>query len=433
MTAIDEVRRSVRWGIGHALPGTFMRIGARRGDLQGQLATRAKTDSTDELVPIFEQIRAEGPMARSRIGYATVDHAAVREVLSSNDVRAGIGLGDESMLTRALGWAARPGIHPVEPPSMLATEPPDHTRYRKLVTKVFTVRAVDQLRDRTEKFAAALLDAIPAGREVDLVDAYCAQLPVQVIADVLGVPESDRRRVLEMGTAAAASLDMGLGWRELRTVELALDAFDAWLGEHLVRLRREPGVDLFSQLVRASDEGQQLTEKELKSTAGLVLGAGFETTVNLLGNAIRLFDEHPDQLQILRAEPELWPNAVDEILRLAPPVLLTGRQVVRDATIAGVPVKGQQVIMTVLAGANRDPKVFSDPDRFDVRRENARDHVSFSAGRHFCLGAALARMEGEVALRSFYDRFTQVELLAGAKRRPTRVLRGWEHLPARVR
>jgi cytochrome P450 len=164
----------------------------------------------------------------------------------------------------------------------------------------------------------------------------------------------------------------------------------------------------------------------------LVLAAGFETTVNLLGNGIRLLDEHPEQQQLLRAEPDRWANAVDEILRYDPPVLLTARQASRDTEIVGQRVKQSELVVTVLAGANRDPKVFEEPHRFDIRRQNAGDHLSFSAGRHYCLGAALARMEGEVGLRAFYDRFGKVELLPGAKRRPTRVLRGWENLPARL-
>jgi len=195
-------------------------------------------------------------------------------------------------------------------------------------------------------------------------------------------------------------------------------------------LRKHPGDDLFSQLVRASDEDGQLTERELKATAGLVLAAGFETTVNLLGNGIRLLNDHPDQLQELRDGAADWPNAIEEILRFDPPVLLTGRQVSRDTEIAGQRLKAGELVITVLAGANLDPKVFDDPDRFDIRRANARDHMSFSAGRHYCLGASLARMEGEVGLRALYDRFGTVDLLPGAERRSTRVLRGWANLPA---
>jgi cytochrome P450 len=163
-----------------------------------------------------------------------------------------------------------------------------------------------------------------------------------------------------------------------------------------------------------------------------VLAAGFETTVNLLGNAIALFDKHPDQLARLQAEPGLWPNAVDEVLRIDPPVLLTGRMAVRDTTVAGMRVPEGAIVSTLLAGANRDPEVFTDPNLFDVARPNAGEHMSFSAGRHYCLGASLARMEGEVGLRVLYDRFPALALEPGAERRPTRILRGYDRLPARL-
>jgi cytochrome P450 len=163
-----------------------------------------------------------------------------------------------------------------------------------------------------------------------------------------------------------------------------------------------------------------------------VLAAGFETTVNLLGNGVALLKQNPDQLDRLRAEPELWPNAVEEVLRLDPPVLLTGRICARDTEVAGHPVRAGALVTTLLAGANRDPEVFDEPTRFDVARENAREHVSFSAGRHYCLGASLARMEGEVGLRALLDRFPDLSLLPGAHRRPTRILRGYETLPARL-
>ena len=209
--------------------------------------------------------------------------------------------------------------------------------------------------------------------------------------------------------------------------------FTQWLDAHIEQLRRHPGEDLLSQLIEARDEEGALDDRELRATAGLVLAAGFETTVNLLGNAIALLDRHPDQLGRLRAEPALWPNAVDEALRLDPPVLMTVRMCARATSVAGIEVPKDALVVTILAGANRDPWVFDHPERFDVARENARDHVSFSGGRHYCLGASLARMEGEVGLRAISERFPGMRLLPGARRRPTRILRGYETLPARLR
>lgn len=428
-----EVRSAVHWGLAHGLPSQLVRGAGRRGDLQAELI-RVGAGGGDEVLDVIEQIRAAGPLYRSGIGHVATSHAAVREVLTSEDFRTGFP-GRDGVLGRLTDWSAPRTVHPVEPPSLLVTEPPDHTRYRKLVTKVFTARAVQRLRGRTEEIAADLLDRLEAraDRPVDLVEEYCSLLPVTVIAEILGVPESERERVLAFGAAAAPSLDFGLGFRRYRSVQNALASFDAWLTDHLEQLRREPGDNLLSQLVAARDEGRGLDEVELKSTAGLVLAAGFETTVNLLGNGIALLHDHPDQLALVRAEPERWPNVVEEVLRLDPPVLLTGRFCLRDTTVAGQPVRAGQMVTTVLAGANRDPEVFEDPTRFDVTRPNAREHISFSAGRHHCLGASLARMEGEVGLRALFDRFPDLERLPGARRRTTRILRGYEVLPVRLR
>jgi cytochrome P450 len=255
---------------------------------------------------------------------------------------------------------------------------------------------------------------------------------VAVISDILGVAERDRAQVLDFGEHAAPSLDFALRYRQFRTVERGLVDFDRWLAGHMNRLRREAGEDLMSKLIQASVDGERLTDEELRATAGLVLVAGFETTVNLLGSGVRMLIDAPDQLAILRAEPDRWPNAVDEILRLESPVQLTARIADRDVEIAGRQVPKDSFVSMILAAANRDPAVFTEPTVFDVRRPNANRHLAFSAGRHFCLGAALARLEGEVGLRSLFDRFPQLTAAGAGRRRPTRVLRGWAELPVRL-
>lgn len=434
----DQAKPLVRWGLDHGLTGLVMRGAARRGDLQGRLIATSSGVHTFDLVPLFEEMRASGPVHRGGFSYVTVGHEQVREVLTGSDFRTGI-FRRGGVLGRLGDWSATEVFNPVSPPSLLVTEPPDHTRYRKLVTRVFSVRAVERLRARTEEIAAELLDDLEAAarragtdRPVDLVERYCGLLPVTVISEILGVPVELREWMLERGEGAAASLDTGLAWRTFRRVEASLKEFDGWLAGHLDRLRAEPGDNLLSQLLAAREDGRGLTDHELRATAGLVFAAGFETTVNLLGNGIALLADHPDQLALLREQPERWPNAVDEILRLDPPVLLTGRLAARDTELAGVRISKAAVVTTVLAAANRDPQVFADPDTFDVTRENARDHVSFSSGRHYCLGASLARMEGEVGLRALFDRYPDLRLLPGRQRRPTRILRGYEHLPAQL-
>lgn len=429
----QRAARFARWGVGQALPKAAIRGTAKRGDLHGRLImTTMSSDAAP--IALFDEIRASGPLHRARFAYVTASQPVVKEVLTSGDVKAGVEFGGSGPLARLGDWAFKSSpMGPLTPPSLLVTEPPDHTRYRKLVTRVFSVRAVDRLRGRTEKIAAELLAGLDPTDPVDLVERYCAQLPLTVIAEILGVPAAEHQRVLEFGSAAAPSLDLGLDWRTFSAVETALSGFETWLADHLEAVRRNPGDDLLSQLVTARDEdGKGLSDAELKATAGLVLAAGFETTVNLLGNGIALLHEHPAQLRRLQADPGLWPNAVDEVLRVDPPVLLTGRMVLRDTTFAGVDVPAGALITTLLAGANRDPEVFTDPDAFDVARENAGDHVSFSSGRHYCLGAALARMEGEVGLRSIFEAFPDLRLLPGARRRTTRILRGYAALPARL-
>jgi cytochrome P450 len=427
----EQARSNVYWGVAHGLPRLMVRSAARRGDLQGRLMLAPP--SGDQVWELFEEARARGQLVRSRMSYLTVDHAAVKEVLSSPDFRSGKPVRDGSLLGRLLDRTTPRVPHPLEPPSLLATEPPDHTRYRKLVNRVFTVRAVEHLRVRTEEIAHQLLDALDPSAPVDLISSYCVLLPVTVITEILGVPPAHRDRVLELGTHAAPSLDFGLSWRRFHAVTAGLRGFDQWLDGHIQELRRHPGNDLLSQLIEARDEQGALDDRELRSTAGLVLAAGFETTVNLLGNGIALLDRHPRQLDRLRAESALWPNAVDEVLRFDPPVLLTGRVCARATAVAGIEVPEGVQMVTALAGANRDPQVFSHPERFDVARENARDHVSFSGGRHYCLGASLARMEGEVGLRAISERFPGLRVLPGAGRRPTRILRGYQTLPTCLR
>ncbi len=429
---MGQVKHRIRWLAMHGVVRATSRMLARRGDPQGRLI--ADLELRKNPVPFTDELRAMGPIVRCRLMYITVDHKLANDLLRSDDFRV-IAMG--SSLPKALQWIIRhtdPGLlHPIEPPSMLSVEPPDHTRYRKLVSSVFTTRAVAALRDRVQDTANALLDdlAEDAGT-VDVVQRYCSQLPVTVIGDILGVPDEARPRILEFGELGAPSLDMGLSWQQYRQVYRGIEGFNNWLSDHLDQLRRNPGDDLMSQLIQASNnsaEGARLSNEELLATAGLVLAAGFETTVNLLGNGIRMLLDAPDQLEKLKARPELWPTAVEEILRLESPVQMTARVAGVDTDLAGTHVRAGEGVIIYLAGANRDPKVFSDPHRFDVERENAGKHLSFSGGRHFCLGAALARQEGEVGLRTFFERFPDARLAGNGSRRDTRVLRGWASLP----
>ncbi len=429
------MKERVHWLAMHGFIRGVAKIGMRQGDPQARLI--ADRTVTADPVPFYEELRGMGRLVKGRANYLTTDHALAHELLRSDDFRA-INMG--SNLPAPLRWLENRTrddlLHPLRAPSLLAVEPPDHTRYRKTVSAVFTSRAVAALRDGVAQTAAKLLDELAeesgAGEVVDIVGRYCSLLPVAIISDILGVPEQDRRRVLEFGELGAPSLDIGLPWRQYRSVQRGVAGFNAWLADHLRQLRRVPGDNLMSQLIQIAESGStetRLDQRELEAIAGLVLAAGFETTVNLLGNGIRMLLDAPDQLEKLRERPELWPNAVEEILRLDSPVQLTARMARKDAEVAGMQVKAGELVVIYLAAANRDPSVFPGPHRFDVERPNAGKHLAFSGGRHFCLGAALARTEGEVGLRTFFDCFPDVRAAGAGSRRDTRVLRGWSSLP----
>ncbi|KLI05210.1 cytochrome P450 [Mycolicibacterium conceptionense] len=404
--------------------------GVRRGDPQARLIADPAVRA--DPAPFADEMRRRGPIVRGRALLMTFDYDVATDLLRSDDFRVS-RLGGN--LPKPLRWVADKtytgGLHPLLAPSLLAVEPPDHTRYRKLVSSVFTTRAVSRLRERVQETANELLDAMDGG-VVDIVEQYCAQLPVAVISDILGVPDADRSQILRFGELGAPSLDIGLTWRQYQQVNSGIHGFETWLTDHLRQLRRNPGEDLLSQIIQASDAGaagEPLDESELRALAGLVLAAGFETTVNLLGNGIRMLLDHPEHLQTLASRPELWPNAVEEILRLDSPVLMSARVARVDTEVAGTQVQADELVIVHLAGANRDPAVFTDPHRFDIERDNAGRHLSFSGGRHFCLGAALARAEGQVGLQTFFERFPDARPAGQGSRRETRILRGWSTLP----
>ncbi len=253
------LKQRLHWLALHGFVRGGSAIAARRGDLQARLIADPSVKANP--VPFYEEVRARGPLARSSVGYITADHAIGHELLRSDDFRV-LSIG--SNLPAPLRWlesrARDDLLHPLLPPSLLAVEPPDHTRYRKTVSSVFTHRAVGALREGVEQTAAALLDELSRDPGVvDIVDRYCSQLPVAIISDILGVPEGDRQRILEFGELAAPSLDFGLPWPQYRRVQRGLVGFNSWLDTHLDKLRRSPGDDLMSQLIRKAESGSPET------------------------------------------------------------------------------------------------------------------------------------------------------------------------------
>jgi cytochrome P450 len=318
--------------------------------------------------------------------------------------------------------------------SLLFMDPPDHTRLRRLVACAFTPKRVADLRRTSEAITAELLDETAAagasGDVVDLIRSLAYPLPVRTICSLLGVPEADEATFTRWSRGLARSLDPSV----LRSAEVDAAIADAESGlaaylEDLLAVRRtRPRDDLLSALLDVEADGDRISPDEVVDLALLLLVAGHETTVNLIGNGVLALLRAPDQLNLLRRAPDLVAGAVDELLRFDSPVQLTQRVATEDLDLVGCPVRAGDEIMLVLGAANRDPLVFAEPNRLDVTRD-ARRHVAFGGGIHHCLGAALARLEGEVALSALLARFPRLELAGEPLRRPTFTLRGLESLP----
>jgi cytochrome P450 len=319
--------------------------------------------------------------------------------------------------------------------SMLALNPPDHTRLRGLVSRGFTPKRVHDLRPAieamTDHVIGLMIDAADADGEVEVLGTLGFPLPVKVIGELVGVPEADRDMFRPLVRTVAASLEPGT------TPEMLRDSMDAAaeLQEYfrnLIAVRTaDPQDDLTSVLISAHEDGDRLTEDEMVATLILIFAAGFETTTNLIGNGLLTLLQHPDQLRRLRADPSLLPAAVEEILRYQSPVQADGRRCMQDATLAGHDIAKGEWVITFLGAANRDPLVWDDPERFDIRPRETQV-MSFASGIHYCLGAALARLEGEVVFGKLLERLPSIELVEEPTWRNTLILRGLDELKVRI-
>jgi cytochrome P450 len=374
--------------------------------------------------PHYERFRGPSPLLRvaDTIWFA-LGHANVTVLLRHPKLST-----DES---HAATEAGRMQEDPNRTRSLLFMDPPEHTRLRGLVARAFTPRRIEELRATTKAIAAELVEglALRSGI-VDLIEAFAYPLPVRVICALLGVPPEDEATFTAWSRGIARSVDPTV----LRNSEIEITIADArqglqaYLGDLLAARRRRPADDLLSALAAVEADGDRISPRQIVALAQLLLVAGHETTVNLIGNGTLALLRAPDQLALLRRSPELLGLAVDELLRFDGPVQITQRVVVEDMEVVGCPVKAGDEIMLVLGAANRDPAAFADPHRLDVTRD-ARRHVAFGGGIHHCLGAALARMEGEIAFKTLLDRFDTIELAGTPTRRPTFTLRGLESLP----
>lgn len=421
-------RAWIRWLLTHGLLRTYLQWAARRGDPLGQIAV-----GQDRLLgssPYIEEIRRRGRIPRMSGVRVTADHELCRLIL--RDRRFGVVTPNHPALPKPIRWTLTktdlelPNLG--EPPSMLVTDPPDHTRFRRSVRQAFGPKAIGALETRIAEVTENLLERLASKPRPDLINDFSAQLPVTIIAEILGLPADMHSTLLKWGDTGAPLLERGLSWSTYRHAMEDLAEVKQYFDHYFDGLTAEPNNDVLGMLAT----GDGLTRREQVANAALLLDAGFLTTVNMLGNGIVLLTSHPDQLELLTAQPELWPNAVEEILRYDGPVRMTGRVANCDVDIADEGIESGSLVLLSLAGANNDPAVFPDPDRFDVTRENATEHLAFSSGIHGCLGARLARLEGTIALRTLFDRYPNLRLDGPPIPHPLRNLHAYRSMPAEL-
>ena len=322
-------------------------------------------------------------------------------------------------------------FHTLNDHGMLDLEPPDHTRIRRLVSKAFTPRTVEQLVPYVRELAGELVSRLVEAGGGDLRRDVAAPLPGAVIAEMLGIPEGDRAQLRPWSADICGMYELNPSPETARKAVRASVEFSAYLRELIARRRKEPGEDLISGLIAAHDEGDRLTEQEMISTCVLLLNAGHEATVNATVNGWWALFRHPDQLAALRADHSLVPSAVEELMRYDTPLQLFERWVLDDIEIDGTTVPRGAEIAMLFGSANHDPVVFAAPEKLDLtRRENP--HISFSAGIHYCIGAPLARLELAASMTALLQKAPTLRLAAEPRRKPNFVIRGLEGLSVEI-
>jgi cytochrome P450 len=316
--------------------------------------------------------------------------------------------------------------------TMLVLDPPDHTRLRSLVTKAFTARRVADMRPRIKALVDQQLDRVQDNGAMDVMRDLAHRLPVIVICDMLGIPEDHRAPFLAGSNVNGRILEpVPMTRQELDQANAVTMGANAYFDQLCELRRREPKDDLTTELVKAEEAGDRLTTEELRANIGLLFGAGHETTTNLIGNGLLALHRQPDQWERLKADPSLIANSIEELLRFDSSVQLTGRVTNADVDIGGTTIPAGESVIMLLGAANRDPAQYADPDRLDVGRQNVRP-MSFGGGIHHCLGAQLARLEGELVFAALVERMPRLELPEKDKPVWNRsfTLRGLSKLPA---
>ena len=381
--------------------------------------------------PYYHRLRAVEPMHLTSFGFHVASrHADVATIL--RDKR--FGKDFVGRMTRRFGpQVMDEPIYRSMSHWMLQQDPPDHGRLRGLVVRAFTARRVEDMRPRIQAIVDDLIDRVAPRGHMDLIADFAFRLPVIVICDMLGIPDDHREMFFGGSRASGRLLDPAPLTRAEIDEHNRYNLASADYFRSLFELRRrQPGDDLTTQLVQAEEEGHKLSNEELTANIILLFGAGHETTVNLIGNGLLALHRNPEELQLLIEDPALTANAIDELLRYDSSVQVSGRTTLEDVDdIGGIAMPKGQSVICLLGAANRDPAVYADPDKLDIKRADIRP-LSFGGGIHYCLGAQLARIEGEIAIATLLRRLPNLRLdeLDHPDWRQTFVLRGLNKLPA---
>lgn len=380
----------------------------------------------DDPYPLLARWRSGGPMPRALDGrWVATTHASVSATLRH----------------RSMGrvWADWQPAEQMEPfntlhrHQLMENEPPEHTRMRRLLAGAFAKGHVERMRPRIEELADSMLDRLDAARPVDILADYAEPMPVFVIADLLGVPREDHVRLRDWSQAIVHMYEQGVDEATREAAVRASADFAAYTREVIEMRRARPGEDLVSDLIAERDGAGGFSDDELVATVVLLLNAGHEASVNVFGNGLNSLLTHPDQLARITSGKVTVATALEELIRFDAPLQLFERTATQDVEVEGALVRAGETVACLMGSANRDASVFGDDpgtgaDCFDVARD-PNPHVGFGLGRHFCLGAPLARVELEITVRRLLERFPDISLADTPPRRPTWVLRGFEALP----
>jgi cytochrome P450 len=383
--------------------------------------------------PVFAELRARHPVIydESTNKWVFSRHEDVARLLRDRNLgRTYHHVASDADFGRTPPPAWHAPFHELNDAGMLDLEPPDHTRLRRLVSKAFTPRTVADMAPRVQTIVDGLVDRALDAHEFDLIADIAEPLPVTVIAELLGIPETDRHLLRPWSNEYCLMFELDPSETSARRSVAAAEAFGAYLHELIAERRARPRDDLISGLIAVADEGDQLSERELIGTCVLILNAGHEASVNGAGNGWWTLFRHPDAFAALRDTPDLAATAVDELLRFDTPLPMFERWVLSDIEVAGTIIPRGQEVALLYASANRDPEAFVDADALDLGRPS-KAHLAFGAGIHYCLGAPLARLELQTSFASILRRMPRLDPLEEPVWKPTFILRGLAALRVR--